>query len=94
MTGKGVDILKRFGFAAAALALTAPAFAGEVRFTDDGHAQNPVWSPDGKWVAFEVNHLEGSGVDLFVASVSGGIAKDAIKALGEWKGPVCPTPAL
>jgi Tol biopolymer transport system component len=62
------------------LLVSSAAVAGEVRYTpDDGHAQNPVWSQDGKWVAFEVNRNEGGGVDLYVSSVAGAIAKDGVK---------------
>jgi Tol biopolymer transport system component len=63
-----------------ALLLPAVASAGEVRFMpDDGHAYNPVWSADGKFIAFEVNRYGGGGVDLFLSSVTGSIAKDARK---------------
>jgi len=49
-----------------------------VRFEGEGHAYHPVWSLDGKHVAFEVNRYAGD-VDLFVSEVNGAIAKDASK---------------
>lgn len=76
------SVLRRTGLslAAAGVLLAAPAVAGEVRFApEDGHAENPSWSADGKWLAFEVNRFEGSGVDLFIAGVNGAIAKDGAK---------------
>lgn len=54
------------------------ASAGEVRGGGDGHAVGPVWSRDGRYVAFEVNRLAGN-TDLFVSEVNGAIAKDAVK---------------
>jgi Tol biopolymer transport system component len=39
---------------------------------------HPVWSPDGKYLAFEVNRLVGD-VDLFIAQVTGDIAKDGTR---------------
>ncbi len=63
-----------------AMALPLVASAGEVRFSpEDGHAYNPVWSADGKYVAFEVNRYDGGSIDLFISQVSGAIAKDAVK---------------
>ncbi len=64
---------------ASVLALSGTALAGEVRFDGEGHAFNPVWSPDGKWVAFEVNRYAGN-IDLFVSEVKGGgIAEKAMQ---------------
>src|SRR5690242_793725 len=60
------------------LLLLAPASAGQVRFEGEGHAMHPVWSPDGKYLAFEVNRLVGD-VDLFISQVTGDIAKDAVR---------------
>ncbi len=54
------------------------ASAGEVRFTGEGHAYNPVWSLDGKHLAFEVNNY-GDRSDLHISLVTGEIAKDATK---------------
>lgn len=58
--------------------LSAPALAGEVRFSGDGHAENPAWSADGKYLAFEVNKFAGD-IDMYFAQITGDIAKDAQK---------------
>jgi len=63
----------------AAAMLPSVARAGEVRFAGDGHAQNPVWSKDGKWLAFEVNRYGENTTDLFYSQVQGEIAKDGVK---------------
>lgn len=60
--------------AASALALAATASAGTVRFDGDGHAENPVWSRDGRYVAFEVNRFAGA-TDLMIAEISGDVAR-------------------
>jgi Tol biopolymer transport system component len=68
-------------FAVLFLASPLDAEAGKVRFGDSaepGHVDTPVWSPDGKYVAFEANDL-GGGVDMYVAEISGDIAKDGTK---------------
>ena len=62
----------------ALMVASASAMAGEVRYASEGHAYNPVWSRDGKFLAFEVNHLAGN-TDLFVSEVTGAIAKDGVK---------------
>jgi len=59
-----------------ALAVSGPTFAGEVRHGAQGHSQNPVFSPDGKMLAFEVNSYGSDGVDLYFSSVNGDIAED------------------
>lgn len=56
----------------------ASAQAGEVRFDGEGHAYHPMWSYDGKFIAFEVNRYAGD-IDLYVAAVSGDIAKDGVR---------------
>lgn len=56
----------------------AVAHAGQVRFEGEGHVMHPVFSLDGKYVAFEVNRLAGA-VDLFMAEVNGEIAKDGVR---------------
>lgn len=66
-------------WSAAFLAAAAPAWAGEVRFTGEGHAMHPVWSVDGKYVAFEVNSLSGGDASLYISEVTGDIAKDATR---------------
>ena len=53
--------------------------AGEVRFSAEGHAYNPVFSKDGKWLAYEVNGADNGSIELFVSSVTGAIAKDGVK---------------
>lgn len=50
-------------------ALTAG--AAEVTVSQDGHASNPSWSPDGGWLAYEVNNY-GGNIDLFLVQVSNG----------------------
>ncbi len=52
-----------------ALGLTAS--AAEVAWTGGGHAANPQWSPDGSWLAFEVNN-NSDRVDLYVVKVVNG----------------------
>jgi len=64
----------------AAVVLPAPAaHAVEINWTGStGHASNPAWSPDGQWLAFEVNN-NANKVDLFVVQVQGGVPKVPIK---------------
>jgi len=64
--------------AAASLLIGNLAIAGEVRFDGEGHAYNPSFSLDGKYIAFEVNRYAGD-IDLFVSKLSGDIASDAAK---------------
>src|SRR5205085_515365 len=45
-------------------------FGAQVDISQVGHAYNPAWSMDGKWLAFELNQYEGS-VDLYVVQVDG-----------------------
>jgi len=45
--------------------------AEQVEVPAEGHAINPVWSPDGRKVAFEINGQTGS-IALFVANIEGG----------------------
>lgn len=54
--------------------LVAAAWAAPVSFPGGGHAENPQWSPDGAWLAFEVNN-HADQVDLWVVSVAGGVPK-------------------
>ncbi|MEN0067918.1 MAG: hypothetical protein AAGA48_37660 [Myxococcota bacterium] len=51
------------------LAVTT-AYAGKVSYAADGHAYNPVFSPDGRTIAFEVNPYQGN-VDLYLAGLAG-----------------------
>lgn len=53
------------------LALTLTAHAAEVTWVGGGHAGNPQWSPDGSWLAFEVNN-NADKVELYVVKVSNG----------------------
>ncbi len=61
----------------AGLALATTASAGTVRFEGQGHTENPVWSTDGRYIAFEVNPLGSGDTHMFIAEVSGSVAKDA-----------------
>lgn len=54
------------------------ASAGEVKFDGEGHAYHPVWSVDGKLLAFEVNRYAGD-VDLYIAPVVGDVSKVGVK---------------
>jgi len=60
----------------ASLLLSGTANALEVQTGDNGHVQNPVFSPDGKWLAFEINNLANT-VELWIAKHSGGGATGA-----------------
>jgi Tol biopolymer transport system component len=53
------------------LAAIPLAGAVEVTWVGGGHASNPQWSPDGGWVAFEVNN-NADKVDLYVVKVQNG----------------------
>lgn len=44
--------------------------AAEVTSPDTGHVQNPVWAPDGSWLAYEVNNMSNS-VELFITEMKG-----------------------
>jgi Tol biopolymer transport system component len=58
--------------------MTGTAYAGEVAHSLSGHAQNPVWSPKGKFLAFEVNELSSGSIKLFVAPMRGSIADSSM----------------
>lgn len=68
----------RFVFAVGTWFGAGTASAGEVHFDGEGHAYHPIWSIDGKYLAFEVNRYAGD-VDLYIAPVAGDVAKDGIR---------------
>lgn len=57
----------------AAAFMSVSAQAAEVGTTGQGHATNPAWSPDGQYLAFEMNTFGGQ-IDLFVVKVQNGTA--------------------
>ena len=62
----------RFPLFLSALLSIGTAGAVEVSTQGSGHVQNPVWSPDGDWLAYEVNNLSTS-VELWLVKVDGGM---------------------
>lgn len=51
------------------LLAAAAAFAIEPASPDyHGHCQTPRWSPDGRWLSWEVNYLEKQAVELYVSA--------------------------
>jgi len=72
--------VRGLSFAAVAALLCWPLVgqAGEVRFQGEGHAENPSWSMDGRFLAFEVNRFAGD-IDMYFAELSGDISKEATK---------------
>ncbi len=57
------------------------ATAEQVQVPAEGHAMNPIWSPDGKKVAFEINGQTGS-ITLFVANIDGGKSSSVPEKMG------------
>ncbi len=53
------------------LGLALSAYASEVSVAGEGHASNPSWSPDGNWLAFELNNYSGN-IDLYLVKVQSG----------------------
>jgi Tol biopolymer transport system component len=45
----------------------------EINTSGTAHVQNPVWSPDGSWLAYETNNLSNS-VELWLVQINGGLA--------------------
>ena len=54
------------------LVLTSLGSATEVTWSGGGHAADPQWSPDGNWLAFEVNN-NADKVDLYLVRMNNGI---------------------
>ncbi len=65
---------------ATALLVTPAAHAVEITWVGGGHASNPQWSPDGSWLAFEVNN-NSDKVDLYVVRVQNGNPGAATKVV-------------
>jgi Tol biopolymer transport system component len=61
----------RLALVALASTWVASAEAVEVNITAKGHAFNPSWSPDGQWLAFELNKYEGA-IELYVVKIANG----------------------
>ncbi|MBT3217729.1 MAG: hypothetical protein HN348_01450 [Proteobacteria bacterium] len=53
-------------------------YAGEVEYDGEGHAYTPVFSLDGKYLAFEVNRYAGD-IDLYVTTLDGANAATVAK---------------
>lgn len=58
------------GLGAVLAMTTVGAQAGQVDSGADGHAMNPTWSADGKFLAFEVNAYGGDGISMFFAAMN------------------------
>ena len=64
----------------AVLGCGATAHGSEVVHSAQGHVQSPVWSPNGKFLAYEVNELSAGAISLFVSPImSSTIAGEALK---------------
>ena len=55
------------------LMVAGAAGAKEVNTSGNAHVQNPVWSPDGSWLAYEMNNLSNS-VELWLVRLDSGLA--------------------
>jgi Tol biopolymer transport system component len=60
----------RIAFLGALLAAARAVHAAPIEVGAPGHAYNPTWSPDGRWLALELDPFEGS-IDLYVVGVDG-----------------------
>lgn len=60
--------------------LIAASHAAEVSVSSRGHASNPVWSPNGKQLAFELNEYSGR-IDLYTISIEKGVPSGVPKRL-------------
>ncbi len=78
MTSVPARWLRAAASAALMALLPATATAGEVRYDGNGHAYHPMWSLDGKYIAFEVNPFAGD-IDLFFVELKGDVAQQAKK---------------
>ena len=47
---------------------------------------NPVWSPDGKWIAFDLDRVDGDESEVFIAPVAGGPARRSTQGGGAMPG--------
>ena len=68
--------MKRISLLVAALLSLGSAQASEISTKEGGHVQNPVWSKDGAWLAYEINNLSNS-VELWLVKVEGGMGSQA-----------------
>ena len=68
--------MKFLGVVALLVLQTGVANGTPVAVQSEGHVQNPTWSNDGEWLAFEVNNLSNS-VELWIAQVNGGRVQDS-----------------
>jgi Tol biopolymer transport system component len=66
----------RIGWMLGALLSVGTAQAGKVATNARGHAFNPVWSPDGRYLAFEINDYERTN-DLYLVEIASGAAAQA-----------------
>ena len=54
------------------LTIATTSFATEIPMSGEGHASNPVWSNDGKRLAYEVNDYAGQ-IDLYTIELLGDV---------------------
>ena len=58
------------------LCLAPSAQGTEISAQSEGHVQNPIWSPNGQWLTYEVNNLSNT-VELWLLSFEEGRAQPA-----------------